>query len=617
MMRYMRPGMDTNVSAKLSRASLRRAAKLIRPDAALVIAYMALLLTSSLLGAVPPLVLREIIDQALPHRNLAELYDLVGASAALILGNAGLGIASRWLSSKIGENLICRLRGAVFEHVQSLSLLFFARAQTGALISRINDDVLGAQTSVQTVSSALNDIFNLAFTLVFMIALSPLVTAWCLVLVPLVLVLDRRLGGRLAGLSRRRMNVNATMSAIAAERFNVSGALIVKLFGRPAEEANDFKAKAESVRDAGIRMAVAGRIYFAALALVAGGGTVAVYLVGGQEAISGSLAIGSLVALAQYASRLYQPLTDLASARVNMLTAMVSFDRVFEVLDTEPLVKEADDAVDLIDPRGRLEFNSVSFRYPDPSVYSLASLERSDSESRERGSGWVLSNCSFVVEPGRMVALVGPSGAGKTTLASMVSRLIDPTTGSVAIDGYDLTRLTLQSLRDMVGVVPQDPHLFHDTIAANLRYARPGASDSELEEACRAARIDKLVASLPDGYDTVVGDRGYRLSGGEKQRLAIARVFLKRPRLVVLDEATSHLDTENEAMIQEALAEILRSATSLVIAHRLSTVASADEILVMDGGRIRQRGTHSQLIEADGLYRDLYRAQATPANTGP
>jgi ATP-binding cassette subfamily B protein len=617
MMRYMRPGMDTNVSAKLSRASLRRAAKLIRPDAALVIAYMALLLTSSLLGAVPPLVLREIIDQALPHRNLAELYDLVGASAALILGNAGLGIASRWLSSKIGENLICRLRGAVFEHVQSLSLLFFARAQTGALISRINDDVLGAQTSVQTVSSALNDIFNLAFTLVFMIALSPLVTAWCLVLVPLVLVLDRRLGGRLAGLSRRRMNVNATMSAIAAERFNVSGALIVKLFGRPAEEASDFKAKAESVRDAGIRMAVAGRIYFAALALVAGGGTVAVYLVGGQEAISGSLAIGSLVALAQYASRLYQPLTDLASARVNMLTAMVSFDRVFEVLDTEPLVKEADDAVDLIDPRGRLEFNSVSFRYPDPSVYSLASLERSDSESRERGSGWVLSNCSFVVEPGRMVALVGPSGAGKTTLASMVSRLIDPTTGSVAIDGYDLTRLTLQSLRDMVGVVPQDPHLFHDTIAANLRYARPGASDSELEEACRAARIDKLVASLPDGYDTVVGDRGYRLSGGEKQRLAIARVFLKRPRLVVLDEATSHLDTENEAMIQEALAEILRSATSLVIAHRLSTVASADEILVMDGGRIRQRGTHSQLIEADGLYRDLYRAQATPANTGP
>jgi ATP-binding cassette subfamily B protein len=613
----MRPGMDTNVSAKLSRASLRRAAKLIRPDAALVIAYMALLLTSSLLGAVPPLVLREIIDQALPHRNLAELYDLVGASAALILGNAGLGIVSRWLSSKIGENLICRLRGAVFEHVQSLSLLFFARAQTGALISRINDDVLGAQTSVQTVSSALNDIFNLAFTLVFMIALSPLVTAWCLVLVPLVLVLDRRLGGRLAGLSRRRMNVNATMSAIAAERFNVSGALIVKLFGRPAEEANDFKAKAESVRDAGIRMAVAGRIYFAALALVAGGGTVAVYLVGGQEAISGSLAIGSLVALAQYASRLYQPLTDLASARVNMLTAMVSFDRVFEVLDTEPLVKEADDAVDLIDPRGRLEFNSVSFRYPDPSVYSLASLERSDSESRERGSGWVLSNCSFVVEPGRMVALVGPSGAGKTTLASMVSRLIDPTTGSVAIDGYDLTRLTLQSLRDMVGVVPQDPHLFHDTIAANLRYARPGASDSELEEACRAARIDKLVASLPDGYDTVVGDRGYRLSGGEKQRLAIARVFLKRPRLVVLDEATSHLDTENEAMIQEALAEILRSATSLVIAHRLSTVASADEILVMDGGRIRQRGTHSQLIEADGLYRDLYRAQATPANTGP
>jgi ATP-binding cassette subfamily B protein len=465
----------------------------------------------------------------------------------------------------------------------------------------------------------MSDLFTLVFTLTVMLALSE-VTLLSLVVIPGFVLLDQRLARRLAALSRRRMALNADMSSTLTERFGVSGALLVKLFGRPATESKEFSDRAARVRDSGVEHAVVGRVYYGALALGGALGTAAVYWLGGHAVIDGSIMIGTLTALAAYAARLYSPLTDLASARVDLLTALVSFDRVFEVLDAPRAIADKPGAT----PRrrgpgpGRIEVDDVWFRYPAPSQVSIASLEAGGGSAEglsTEPSDPILRGVSFVAEPGQIVALVGPSGAGKTTLTSLIPRLYDVTTGSVRIDGHDVRDVTLQSIADALGVVSQDPHLFHDTVAANLRYVRPDATDAQVVAACTAARIHDVIAALPDGYETLVGERGYRMSGGEKQRLAIARVLLKRPAIVVLDEATAHLDSESEAHIQEALATALAGRTSIVIAHRLSTIAAADQILVLDAGRIVERGRHDELLAAGGLYQELYETQY--ARTSP
>jgi ATP-binding cassette subfamily B protein len=443
------------------------------------------------------------------------------------------------------------------------------------------------------------------------------VTIATLIVVPLFIVLDRKLGQRLAALSRTQMTANASMSTTMTERFNVSGAQIVKLFGRPRREAAEFRERAAAVRDAGIDIAMTGRIYYGALALVGSLGVAAVYWLGGRAVIEGSMGIGTLTALAAYVQRLYSPLTDLASTRVDLLTALVSFDRVFEVLDRPSAIVDAPDAVALTDPAGRVEVDDVWFRYPAASEVSIASLEADATAAlSSEPSDWILRGVSFSASPGTTVALVGPSGAGKTTLTSLIPRLYDVTLGEVRIDGRDVRGVTLQSLSEAIGVVSQDPHLFHTSIADNLRYAKPSATDEELVEACTAARIHEVIAALPEGYDTVVGERGYRLSGGEKQRLAIARVLLKNPAIVILDEATSHLDSENEVHIQRALAAALSGRTAIVIAHRLSTIRAADQILVVDGGKIVERGTHDALVAAGGLYSELYETQYAGTATG-
>jgi len=444
------------------------------------------------------------------------------------------------------------------------------------------------------------------------------ITILALLVLPGFLVLDRVLSKRITALSRRRMGLNAEMSTTMNERFNVSGALLVKLFGRPNSEQREFARRAGAVRDTGVQQALLGRILYAALALVGAVGTAAVYWLGARGMVSGSLQVGTVLALAAYVTRLYQPLTDLASTRVDVLTAMVSFDRVFEVLDAPRVIDDKPGAVDLPTPvAGRIEVSDVTFRYPAAAEVSIASLEAEGSKLSPDPSAQVLKGVSFVAEPGTMTALVGPSGAGKTTLSALLSRLYDVTTGSVSIDGHDLRDVTLSSLTAAIGVVTQDAHLFHDSIGSNLRYARPEATDEQLHQACRMARIHDVIAALPDGYDTIVGERGYRLSGGEKQRLAIARVLLKDPAIVILDEATAHLDSETEFLIQQALADALAGRTSVVIAHRLSTIAAADQILVVDDGRIAERGRHQDLITQGGLYSELYETQYARSATSP
>jgi len=609
--------------AKVDRATLRRAWGFARANRRYLIAYLVTIVLAALAGTAPPLIFKALIDGALPpgHRDPALVNWLFAAAVAVAVVITGLNLLNRWLGSTIGEGLIYDLRVALYDHVQRMPIAFFTRTQTGSLLSRLSNDVLGAQQTVGTTASVASDLFTLAFTLAAMLALSWRVTLLSLLVIPGFLMLDRRLARRLAALSRRRMAINADMSSAMTERFGVAGALLVKLFGRPAAESSEFSGRAARVRDSGVELAVVSRAYYGTLALGGAVGTAAVYWLGGRAVIDGSMKIGTLTALVAYVARLYSPLTDLASARVDLLTALVSFDRVFEVLDAPRAIRDKPGAPPLGGGGpvvGRVEVDDVWFRYPAPREVSLASLEAGggsiDGLSAEPAE-MVLRGISFVAEPGQVVALVGPSGAGKTTLTSLIPRLYDVTAGAVRIDGRDVRDVALQSIADAIGVVSQDPHLFHDTVGANLRYARPGATDAEVIEACRAARIHDVIAALPEGYETLVGERGYRMSGGEKQRLAIARVLLKRPAIIVLDEATAHLDSENELHIREALATALAGRTAIVIAHRLSTVAAADLILVLDRGRIVERGRHGELLAAGGLYQELYETQYAGTGT--
>ena len=596
----------------IDRGTLRRAWTFARPYRWLLALQLGGLAAMAFMAVLPPLVLKALVDRAVDGRlTTGGVNLLVVAAVGIALAMTGLGLLNRWTGSRVGEGLIYDLRVSLFRHVQRMPVAFFTYTQTGSLLSRLSNDVLGAQQAVGTLSSVTSDVFTLATTLTAMLLLSWKVTLLSLLVVPGFVVLDRRMAKRLATLSRQRMGFNADMSSNMTERLNVAGALLVKLFGRPRTEADEFAVRAGAVRDSGIRLAVQSRLYYGCLALVGAIGTAGVYWVGGRGLIDGTLRVGTLTALATYVAKLYSPLTDLASARVDLLTALVSFERVFEVLDMPPAVDDLPGATPLAAPvSGRLDVEDVWFRYPSPATVSIESLEGEGTrERRDEPSEPVLRGVSFSAEPGTMVALVGPSGAGKTTLSSLIPRLYDVTSGVVRIDGRDVRDLTLESVTAAVGVVSQDPHLFHDSVAANLRYARPDATDDEIAAACRAARIHDVIAGLPDGYDTVVGERGYRLSGGEKQRLSIARLLLKAPAIVVLDEATSHLDSENEALIQQALAVALAGRTAIVIAHRLSTIAAADQILVIEAGRIVERGCHADLLRAGGLYAELFETQ--------
>ena len=596
--------------ASVDRASLRRIWRFLAPYKVLLALYLLAIVASAVVGALPPLLVKRLIDHSIPQHDLHSVDMLAAGMVALALAITAISLVNRWFASRIGEGLIYDLRTALYAHVQRMPIAFFTRTQTGSLMSRLTNDVLDAQNSVGTVASVLSDVMTLVTTLAFMFSLSASITLLALLVLPPFVALDRLLAKRITRLSRRRMELNASMSTTMNERFNVSGALLVKLFGRPDVEQREFARRAAAVRDTGVEQALLGRILFAALSLVGAVGTAAVYWLGGRAAVTGGLQVGAVVALAAYVTRLYSPLTDLASTRVDVLTALVSFDRVFEVLDAPRAIDDRPGAIPLPQPvQGRIEAVDVRFRYPASSTVSIASLEADGSVLSHDPSVEVLQGVSFVATPGTMTALVGPSGAGKTTLSSLLSRLYDVTSGSIRIDGHDVRDVTLASLSQSTGVVSQDAHMFHDSIASNLRYARPDATDAELVAACRAARIHDVITALPDGYDTLVGERGYRLSGGEKQRLAIARVLLKDPAIVILDEATAHLDSETELLIQQALAVALAGRTSIVIAHRLSTIQAADQILVIDHGQVVERGRHAELIQRGGLYSELYETQ--------
>lgn len=533
--------------------------------------------------------------------------------AGLAVADALLSLAQRWYSARIGEGIILDLRTRVFDHVQRMPLQFFARTQTGALVSRLNNDVVGAQRAfTSTLSGVLSNVIQLVLTAGVMLTLSWQITGLSLLLLPVFIVPARRVGKRLAEITRESYDLDAKMNATMTERFNVSGALLVKLFGRPDTEAQRFGERASRVRDIGVQQAMYSRTFFVAMLLVAALAQALTYGLGGWLAVTGDVSAGTVVTLALLLTRLYGPLTALSNVRVDVMSALVSFDRVFEVLDLRPGITERPGATPIPPGSGRIEFRDVRFRYPSADQVSLATLEDVTTLDRTENAE-VLSGIDFTVEPGRMVALVGPSGAGKSTLSMLLSRVYDVTGGTVLIGGLDVRDATLDSVRDTVGVVTQDSHLFHETIADNLRYARPGATEEQMWEALTGARIAALVRALPDGLDTVVGERGYRFSGGEKQRLAIARLLLKQPSIVILDEATAHLDSESEAAVQRALTEALRGRTALVIAHRLSTIREADQILVLDQGRIVERGRHEDLVEAGGLYANLYRTQFAAA----
>ncbi len=617
------------VERKLARGTTKRILAYARPYRRQITIFLVTTVASAASAAAVPLLLKVLIDNGVvPGRR-----DVVVWSALIVAGlavlDAGLNLIGRWMSARVGEGLIYDLRRQVFDHVQRQPIAFFTRTQTGSLVSRLNSDVVGAQQAFTgTLSQVVSNIVTLVLALGAMLVLSWQITLVVLVLVPVFLLPARYIGRRLADISRESMQLNAGMSQTMTERFNVSGALLVKIFGRYQTENDTFEQAAARVRDIGVLQALYARYFFIGLTFLASFATAVVYGIGGWLAIDGALQVGTLVALAALLTRLYGPLTALSNVQVDIMTALVSFERVFEVLDLKPLVRDAPDARPLVAGGARerssgepasaepmsVEFDHVSFRYPAPDDVSLASLESVARLSGGNGSNDdVLHDVSFRVEAGQMVALVGASGAGKTTITHLVSRLYDPTSGRVSVGEHDVRTVTLESLHDVVGVVTQDAHMFHDTIRANLLYARPEADEPDVRAALDAAQISELVDSLPDGLDTVVGDRGYRLSGGEKQRLAIARLLLKSPSVVVLDEATAHLDSESEVAVQDALRTALTGRTSLVIAHRLSTIRDADVILVVEGGRIVERGTHEELVHAGGTYSDLYQTQFAPA----
>ena len=594
---------------KLAPGTIRRVVSFARPYRKELTIFLGLTIVSSVIGVATPLLAGQVINEISLGGTVRMVVLLAAAIAALAVADALLSLGTRWFSSRIGEGLIFDMRTKVFRHVQQMSLAFFTRTQTGALVSRLNNDVIGAQQAfTSTLSGVVSNVIGLVLTAAVMFTLSWQVTVLSLIMLPIFVIPARWFGRKLQAMTRESYGLNASMNTTTTERFNVSGALLVILFGRPEVEAASFSGRAGRVRDIGVSTAMYGRVFIVALGMVAALAQALTYGLGGTLALNGSLEPGAVVSLALLLSRLYGPLTALSNVRVDVMSALVSFERVFEVLDLEPLITEKPDARTLVTRIPSVEFDDVHFAYPGADEVSLASLEDiavPDHSPRHP----VLHGVSFRAEPGQLVALVGPSGAGKSTISQLVPRVYDASTGSVRIGGVDVRDVTLQSLRDAIGVVAQDAHLFHDTIRANLLYARPEASDDELIHALRAAQIWDLIAGMPQGMDTVVGDRGHRLSGGEKQRLAIARVLLKAPAIVILDEATAHLDSESEAAVQRALAAALQGRTSLVIAHRLSTIRSADQILVIDGGRVVQAGRHAELIAAGGLYAELYRTQ--------
>ena len=594
---------------KVQRGSLRRAWVFAAPYKKHIAAFLMAILLSALFALAPPLLFRGILDHAIPDQNRGLITTLACVLVLAALIDALLAIVQRWYSSTIGEGLIYDLRVALFDKVQRMPIAFFTRTQTGALISRLNNDVIGAQTAVtSTLGSVVSNVVVLITTLGAMLALEWRLTLLSLVVLPLFILPAKRVGLKLGVIARRQMELNAEMNTQMSERFNVSGAMLVKLFGRKEREVANFSARAAGVRDTGIRSAIYGRVFFVALGLVGALGAAAIYGVGAHQVVSGDISAGTLVAMAAFVQRIYQPLTGLTNARIEVITAFVSFDRVFEVLDAPVSIFDKPGAYDLVEPRGEIVFDNVTFRYPPGASVSIASLEAAGVMQGADPDVDVLQNVSFTVPAGKTVALVGASGSGKTTTAMLTARLYDVTSGAVRIDGHDVRDLTGDSLHDAIGVVSQDPHLFHESIESNLRYAQPNATDAELVIACQAARIHEAIASLPDGYGTVVGERGYRLSGGEKQRLAIARLLLRNPAGMILDEATSHLDNENEALVQEALESALFDRTALVIAHRLSTIRDADLIVVLDQGRVVEQGTHAELIDKDGFYASQVRA---------
>ena len=608
----MRMGADRQkqlADHKLAPGTLRRVASFARPFRTEISIFLLMTVLSSVIGVATPLLAGEVINQISGNGTVRAVVWLAVLIAGLAVVDTVLGLISRWFSSRIGEGLIFDMRTQVFEHVQKMSLSFFTRTQTGALVSRLNNDVIGAQQAfTSTLSGVVANVIGLVLTAGVMFTLSWQVTLLSLILLPLFVLPARWFGRKLQALTRESYNLNASMNTTTTERFNVSGALLVSLFGRPAEEATSFRDRAGRVRDIGISSAMYGRVFISALTLVAALAQALTYGIGGSLAINGAIKAGAVVSLALLLTRLYGPLTALSNVRVDVMSALVSFERVFEVLDLRPLITDKPGAPDVPAGPKSIEFDDVHFAYPGADEVSLASLEDISVPDHSPRAP-VLHGVSFRAEAGQLVALVGPSGAGKTTISQLVPRIYDVSSGAVRIGGYDVRDVTMQSVREAIGVVAQDAHLFHDTMRANLLYARPDATEDQLENALKAAQIWPMVQSLPQGLDTVVGDRGYRLSGGEKQRLAIARVLLKAPSIVILDEATAHLDSESEVAVQRALNAALTGRTSLVIAHRLSTVQNADQILVIDAGKVVERGTHTELIAAGGLYSELYRTQ--------